>query len=90
MDDDVVLCLHIAEKNKEPKIYKTPISKRKFWERPYYFDILKKKLINFIKKTNTNDDAESAFCVVLQLKRNCLNKLVYIKLFEDCILINII
>ena len=37
-------------KNKESKIYKIPILRKKFWERPYYFDISKKKLINFIEK----------------------------------------
>ena len=49
LNDDVILCLHISEKNKESKTYKIPIIRRKFWERPYYFDISKKKLINFIK-----------------------------------------
>ena len=39
----------ISEKNKESKTYKIPIIRRTFWERPYYFDISKKKLINFIK-----------------------------------------
>lgn len=48
-NDDVVLCLRISEKNKESKTYKIPISRRTYWERPYYFNISKKKLINFIK-----------------------------------------
>ena len=49
LSDDIILCLHISENNKESKIYKIPIVRRKFWERPYYFDISKKKLIDFMK-----------------------------------------
>ena len=55
-NDDVILCLHISEKNKESKIYKIPILRRKFWERPYYFDISKKKLINFIEKVEHSEE----------------------------------
>lgn len=47
-DDDIILCLNISEDNKS-KVYKIPVLRRKFWERPYYFDVSKKKLINFIK-----------------------------------------
>lgn len=49
LNDDIILCLHILEKNKKSKTYKIPIIRRKFWERPYYFDISKKELIDFIK-----------------------------------------
>ena len=48
-NDDIVLCLDIAENNKEVKKYKTPIKRTRFWERPYYFDLTKKGLISFIK-----------------------------------------
>ena len=47
--DDIILCLRITESDKETKVYKTPIIKKGLWERPYYFNISKKKLINFIK-----------------------------------------
>ena len=49
LNDDIILCLHISENNKESKTYEIPITRRGFWERPYYFNISKKKLINFIK-----------------------------------------
>ena len=49
LNDDIILCLHISENNKESKKYEIPITRRGFWERPYYFNISKKKLINFIK-----------------------------------------
>ena len=49
LSDNIILCLHISENNKEPKIYKVPIRRRGFWERPYYFNISKKELISFIK-----------------------------------------
>ena len=49
LNDDIILCLRILETNKEQKIYRTQISRKNFWERPYYFDITKKKLIDFIK-----------------------------------------
>ncbi len=49
LNDDTVLCLHILENNKETRLFNIPIIRRKFWERPHYFDITKKKLINFIK-----------------------------------------
>lgn len=48
-NEDIILCLNIFEKNKYSKTYKIPIIRKKFWERPYYFDISKNKLINFIK-----------------------------------------
>lgn len=49
LNDDFILCLHISETNKKSKTYKIPITRREFWERPYYFNISKKKLIKFIK-----------------------------------------
>lgn len=49
LNDDIILCLHISENNKESKTYEIPITRRGFWERPYYFNLSKKKLINFIK-----------------------------------------
>ena len=48
--------LTYIRKNKESKIYKIPILRRKFWERPYYFDISKKKLINFIEKVEHSEE----------------------------------
>ncbi len=49
LNNDIVLCLHISENNKETRLFKIPIIRSKFWERPYFFNITKKKLINFIK-----------------------------------------
>ena len=45
------LCFLIEEKGKETFIYKVQISRKQCWERPYYFDVTKRELINFIKKT---------------------------------------
>ena len=50
-------------KNKESKIYKIPIPilRRKFWERPYYFDISKAKsefLNNFNIKQKFKDQKD--------------------------------
>lgn len=43
------LCLLVEEKNKETLVYKIPISRKKQWERPYYFKVSKKDLIKFIE-----------------------------------------
>lgn len=43
------LCLIIEEDEKETLIYKIPMSRKKNWERPYYFKVTKKQLIDFIK-----------------------------------------
>ena len=48
-NDNIVLCLRISEKGKESKVYKIPITRSWLWERPYYFNISKRKLINFVK-----------------------------------------
>ncbi|MBE6635884.1 MAG: hypothetical protein E7617_06790 [Ruminococcaceae bacterium] len=53
LSDNVILCLHISEKNKELKTNEIPISREKYWERPYYFDISKKSLIRFIESPDT-------------------------------------
>ena len=49
LNDVSNLCLTITENNKEAKIYKIPLSRKEFWERPYYFDLTKKQLLDFIK-----------------------------------------
>ncbi len=44
------LCLLIEENDKDTLVYKIPISRKKNWERPYYFKANKKDLIRFIQK----------------------------------------
>jgi hypothetical protein len=44
------LCFIIEEEGKETLIYKVPISRKESWERPYYFKVKKKDLLNFIRK----------------------------------------
>ena len=44
------LCFLIEETDKDTLIYKIPISRKKNWERPYYFKVNKKDLIRFIQK----------------------------------------
>ena len=44
------LCLLIEENDKDTLVYKIPISRKKNWERPYYFKVNKKDLIRFIQK----------------------------------------
>ena len=44
------LCFLIEENDKKPLLYKIPIARKEYWERPYYFKIKKKDLINYIAK----------------------------------------
>lgn len=44
------LCLLIEENDKDTLVYKVPISRKKSWERPYYFKVNKKSLIRFVQK----------------------------------------
>ncbi|NLE05567.1 MAG: hypothetical protein GX638_12310 [Crenarchaeota archaeon] len=44
------LCLLIEESNIDTLVYKIPITRKKSWERPYYFKINKNDIIKFIKK----------------------------------------
>ncbi len=48
-NQDIYLCLCISEKYSEKKEYKIPIIRKGFYERPYYFNLNKKDLIDFIK-----------------------------------------
>lgn len=43
------LCLLIEEDGKDTLIYKIPIARKKYWERPHYFKVSKKDLIRFIQ-----------------------------------------
>ena len=42
------LCLFIEENGGDTLVYKTPICRKKNWERPYYFKVNKRNLIRFI------------------------------------------
>lgn len=44
------LCFLIEENDKKPLLYKIPITRKEYWERPYYFKIKKKDLIDYIAK----------------------------------------
>lgn len=44
------LCLLVEENGKNFLPYKIPITRKKNWERPYYFKINKKAIIRFINK----------------------------------------
>ena len=41
----------IEESEKEPLIYEIPICRKTQWERPYYFKIRKKQIIDFINRS---------------------------------------
>ena len=43
------LYLIIEEKGKDCSVFKTPITRKNYWERPFYFPLKKRKLISFIK-----------------------------------------
>ena len=43
------LYLIIEEKGKDCSVFKTPITRKNYWERPFYFPIKKRELISFIK-----------------------------------------
>ncbi len=49
--DSISLSLIIKENSKEDIIYNVPIKRKNSWERPYYFDILKNKLIDHIQNS---------------------------------------
>ena len=44
------LCLLIEDSNMNTYIYRVPMTRKKVWERPYYFDVKKKDIIKFIKE----------------------------------------
>lgn len=44
------LCLLINENGKTTLHFKVPVSRSEFWERPWYFTVNKKELINFISQ----------------------------------------
>lgn len=44
------LCLSIEESKSIISTYKLPISRKKIWERPYYYKLKKRTLINYINK----------------------------------------
>lgn len=43
------LCLVIEEEGKESMTIKTPLRRRKIWERPYYFSLTKEQLLKHFK-----------------------------------------
>ena len=45
------LVLSVCENNEEILNCKFPLLRKNFWERPYYFNISKRKVINLIKKS---------------------------------------
>ncbi|MBQ2875383.1 MAG: hypothetical protein IJE25_00060 [Clostridia bacterium] len=42
------LCLVIEENGKSTLVYKIPLTRKGYWERPYYFKISKRKLIKYL------------------------------------------
>lgn len=51
LSDNISLSLIIKENSKEDLIYNVPIKRKNSFERPYYFTILKNKLINHIQNS---------------------------------------
>lgn len=43
-------CLTIEEMGKNTLVYKIPIRRKKQWERPCYFKVKKKDIVNFVKR----------------------------------------
>lgn len=52
------LCLFVKE-GKKTCIYRIPISRKSSWERPHFFKLKMKDLINFIKQSKNTDDSFS-------------------------------
>lgn len=50
MEEVENLCILICEADKSTLHFKVPISRSAFWERPWYFTVKKKDLINFISQ----------------------------------------
>ena len=46
------LILLIKEEDRNQFVYRVPISRKNFWERPRYFRIRRRDLINFIKNVS--------------------------------------